>query len=255
MVKKYIVQILVMRRHLMSLSGKVVVVTGATGALGMVVTKTLLGHGAHVVSTYRSKERQKQLSDFVGRANDVLTSAQADVTDGISVQALLQKVVDKYGRVDILLNIVGAYKGGSDIANTEESDWDLMIDVNLKSAFLCSKAALPHMMRQNYGKIVSVSSRTAVEKRFRSKSGAYAVAKAGIIVLTETIAEEVKKYNINVNCIMPSTIDTPDNRRDFPDADFSKWVQPEQIAKVILFLISDDSKIVSGASIPVYGKA
>jgi NAD(P)-dependent dehydrogenase (short-subunit alcohol dehydrogenase family) len=155
-----------MRRHLMSLSGKVVVVTGATGALGMVVTKTLLGHGAHVVSTYRSEERQKQLGDFVGRANDILTSVQADVTDGVSVQALFQKVVDKYGRVDILLNIVGAYKGESDIASTEESDWDFMMDVDLKSAFLCSKAALPHMMRQNYGKIVSVSSRTAVEKRF-----------------------------------------------------------------------------------------
>ena len=100
-----------------------------------------------------------------------------------------------------------------------------------------------------------MSARTAVEKRFRSKSGAYAVSKAGIIVLTETIAEEVKKYDINVNCVVPSTIDTLNNRRGFPDGDFSKWVKPEQIAKVILFLVSDDSKIISGASVPVYGKA
>jgi NAD(P)-dependent dehydrogenase (short-subunit alcohol dehydrogenase family) len=111
------------------------------------------------------------------------------------------------------------------------------------------------MLSQNYGKIVNVASRTAIEKRYRSKSGAYAVSKAGIIVLTETIAEEVKKYDINVNCIMPSTIDTPDNRRNFPEADFSKWVKPEQIANVIIFLVSDDSKIISGASLPVYGKA
>jgi NAD(P)-dependent dehydrogenase (short-subunit alcohol dehydrogenase family) len=139
--------------------------------------------------------------------------------------------------------------------NTRETDWDFMMDVNLKSAFLCSRAALSHMIRQNYGKIVSVSSRAAAEKRYRSKGGAYAVSKAGIMVLTEVIAEEAKKYDINVNCIMPSTIDTPDNRRNFPDADFSKWVKPEQVAKVILFLVSDNSKAISGASIPVYGKA
>jgi NAD(P)-dependent dehydrogenase (short-subunit alcohol dehydrogenase family) len=238
-----------------SLSGKVAIVTGATGTLGRVVAKALLEHGAHVVSTYRSGEKQKELGDFAGGSSGILTGVQADVADEESVQALFQKVLDKYGRVDILLNIVGSYKGGNEIINTKESDWDYMMDVNLKSAFLCSKAALSSMMKQNYGKIVSVSARTAIEKRFRSRSGAYAVSKAGIIVLTETIAEEVKKYDINVNCIMPSTIDTPDNRRNFPDGDFSKWVKPEEIAKVILFLASDDSKTISGASVPVYGKA
>lgn len=110
------------------------------------------------------------------------------------------------------------------------------------------------MMAQNYGKIVNVASRTGGERHFRSKSGAYVVSKAGVIVLTETIAEEVGKYDINVNCVVPSTIDTLDNRRDFPGADFSKWVKPVQIARVILFLVSDDSKAVSSASIPVYGK-
>jgi len=238
-----------------SLKGKVAVVTGATGSLGRVVAKTLLDQGAHVVSTYRSEEKQNELDELAGQDGSKLTSVQADVTSESSVQALFQKVIDKHGRVDILLNIVGAYKGGSEIASTKENDWDYMMDVNLKSAFLCSKTALPHMTGQNYGKIVNVSARTAVEKRFRSKNGAYAVSKAGIIVLTETIAEEVKKYDINVNCIVPSTIDTPSNRRDFPEGDFSKWVKPEQIARVILFLVSDDSKSISGASLPVYGKA
>lgn len=239
----------------MSLNAKVAVVTGATGALGRVVVKALLGQGEHIVSTYRSEEKQSELDDFVGEASGMLTSIQTDVTDEADVQALFQKVVEKYGHVDILLNIVGAFKGGTDIANTKETDWDFMMDINLKSAFLCSKAALPHMVRQNCGKIINVASRTAVEKRYRSKSGAYAISKAGIIVLTEIIAEEVRKYDINVNCIMPSTIDTPDNRSNFPDADFSKWVKPEQIAKVILFLVSEDSSTISGASIPVYGKA
>jgi NAD(P)-dependent dehydrogenase (short-subunit alcohol dehydrogenase family) len=243
------------RRYFMSLTGKVAVVTGATGTLGRVVAKALLDNGARVVSTYRSEEKQKELGDFLGETSGKLTSVQADVTDERSVQALFQKVVDEYNRVDILLNIVGAYKGGNEIVNIKLSDWDHMMNVNLKSAFLCSKTALAYMMKQNYGKIVSVSARTAVEKRFRSKSGAYAVSKAGIIVLTETIAEEVKKYDINVNCIMPSTIDTPDNRRNFPGGDFAKWVKPEQIASVILFLVSDESRMISGACIPVYGKA
>ena len=239
----------------MSLNGKVAIVTGATGSLGRVVVKTLLDQGVNVVATYRSDEKQNELDGFVGEVGGRFTSVQADVTSESSVQVLFQKVIGKYGRVDILLNLVGAYSGGSEIANTKESDWDYMMDVNLKSAFLCCKTALSYMTGQNYGKIVNVSARTAVEKRFRSKSGAYAVSKAGIIVLTETIAEEVKKYDINVNCIMPSTIDTLNNRRSFPDRDFSKWVKPEQIAKVILFLVSDDSKIISGASVPVYGKA
>jgi NAD(P)-dependent dehydrogenase (short-subunit alcohol dehydrogenase family) len=239
----------------MSLNGKVAVVTGATGALGRVVAKTLLDQGAHLVSTHRGAEKLGELSDFVGGSKDMLVSVQTDVTDENSVQALFQQVISNYGRVDILLNIVGAFRGGADIVNTKVSDWDFMMNVNLRSAFLCCKAALPHMVKQNYGKIITVSARTAVEKRYRVKNGAYAVSKAGIIVLTETIAEEVKKYDINVNCIMPSTIDTPENRRVFPDADFSKWVKPEQIAEVMLFLVSGESKAISGASIPVYGKA
>jgi len=241
--------------YAVSLNGKVAIVTGATGSLGRVVVKALLNHGVRVVATYRNEEKLSALDNFVGEVGSLFTSVQADVTSEKSVQALFQKVIDEYGHVDILLNLVGAYRGGSEIANIEESDWDYLMDVNLKSAFLCSKTALPYMMGQNYGKIVNVSARTAVEKRFRGKSGAYAVSKAGIIVLTETIAEEVKKYDINANCIMPSTIDTLNNRRSFPDGDFSKWIEPEQIAKVILFLVSDDSKIISGASIPVYGKA
>ena len=239
----------------MSLSGKVAVVTGATGALGRVVAKALLNEKATVVSTFRSEEMRKELEEFLGENSDLLTSIQVDVTDEKSVQAMFQKVNEKHGRVDILLNIVGEYWGGAEVANTKENDWDFMMNTNLKSAFLCCKTALPYMQKQNYGKIVNVGSRTAVEKRYRNKNVAYAVSKAGVIVLTETAAEEVKKYDINVNCVLPSTIDTPENRRDMPDADFSKWVKPELIAKVILFLVSDDSKVISGASIPVYGKA
>jgi len=237
------------------LENKVAIVTGSTGALGRVVTKRLLENGAKVFASYRTDERLAELLQFVGPLKSNLTAVKTDVTDEKSARNLVQKAVEKHGRIDILVNIVGAYAGGTDIANTEESQWDTMMNVNLKSTFLCSKTVLPYMIKQNYGKIVSVSARPAVEKRWRARSGAYAVSKAGVLVLTETIAEEVKNYDINVNCVMPSTIDTPDNRWNFPKADFSKWVNPKDIAEVILFLVSDASKTASGAAVPVYGKA
>jgi NAD(P)-dependent dehydrogenase (short-subunit alcohol dehydrogenase family) len=236
------------------LDGKVAIVTGATGSLGRVVTKILLEKGAKVVTPYRALERQEELANFVGASISALTGIQVDVTNAQSVQDLLKKALEVFGRVDILVNIVGAYVGGKDVAETKEDEWDFMMTTNLKSVFLCSKAILPTMIRQNSGKIVSVAARPAVEKRFRVKSGAYAVSKAGVVVLTETMAEEVKRYNINVNRVLPSTIDTPNNRKNLLRADSASWVKPEDIAKVILFLVSDDSKIISGAAIPVYGK-
>ena len=239
----------------MSLQEKVAVVTGATGALGRVVTKTLLQHGTHVVATFRKQKQQEELHAFVGEQVRKLKTVEVDVTDENSVHRLMQETMKEHGRIDILLNIVGAYTGGAEVSEIKVSDWDFMMNVNLKSAFLCSKAALSYMIKQNYGKIINVSARSAVEKRYRIKNCAYAVSKAGVLVLTETIAEEAKKYDINVNCILPSTIDTPANRQNMPEADFTKWVKPEDIAKVILFLVSDEAKMTSGAAVPVYGKA
>jgi NAD(P)-dependent dehydrogenase (short-subunit alcohol dehydrogenase family) len=239
----------------MSLKEKVAVITGATGALGKVATKALLEQDAIVVSTYSSREKPEELNQFVGGHSEKLMQIQSDVTDEASVQNLMQKALEKHGHIDILLNIVGAHIGGAEVTDLKVSDWDFMMNVNLKSAFLCCKAALPYMIRQNYGKIINISARPAIEKRYRAKNCAYTVSKAGVLVLTETIAEEVKKYNMNVNCIIPSTIDTEANRRNMPDADFSKWVKPEDITKVIMCLVSDDSKVTSGAAIPVYGKA
>lgn len=234
---------------------RVALVTGATGALGKAVTRKLLENGAKVAATYRSESGRNDLELSVGALKSNLTEMEANVTDEHSVQELVRTIIDKFGRIDFLLNIVGAYAGGTDIASTDLSQWDFMMNINLKSTFLCAKAVLPHMVKQNFGRIVNVSSRTAVEKSRRIKAGPYAISKAGVIVLTETLAEEVKNYDINVNCVMPSTIDTPNNRRNMPKADFSKWVDPNEIADVILFLLSDGSKVTSGACVPVYGKA
>jgi NAD(P)-dependent dehydrogenase (short-subunit alcohol dehydrogenase family) len=235
--------------------GRVAVVTGATGRLGTAVVRKLLEQGVRVVAAFRDEDKFRRLADSLGGLISGLTGIKADVTDEKSVQSLVGEAVQTQGRIDILLNLAGGYQGGTDIFQTSEDDWNFLMSLNLKSAFICAKAVLPHMMKEDYGRIVSVAARPAVEKRGRAKSGAYAVSKAGVVVLTETIAEETKKFNITANCILPSTIDTPENRRDFPTADFSKWVTPEDVAAVILFLVSQEASITSGAAIPVYGKA
>jgi NAD(P)-dependent dehydrogenase (short-subunit alcohol dehydrogenase family) len=237
------------------LKEKVAIVTGATGALGRVVTRKLVQNGVKIVALYRKEKALDELQEFLGELGSNIIGFMGDATDSQSVQGLVQKAIDDYGNVDILLNIVGAYSGGKILADTNEKSWDRMMNVNLKSAFLCCKAVLPHMMERKYGKIVNISARTAVQRGTRARSGAYAVSKAGVITLTEALAEETKDYGIQVNCIMPSTIDTEENRRMLPKADFSKWVDPEEIAEVMLFLVSDASKPTSGASIPVYGRA
>ena len=180
---------------------------------------------------------------------------KVDVTDERSVAELFGSVKGKHGRVDILVNIAGGYAGGKEIWNTPAEEWDKMMSINLRSTFLCCRAALPMMVEHDYGKIVNIAARPALEKRYRAKSGAYAVAKAGVLILTETIAEEVKKLDINVNAVLPSTMDTEENRRNMPQGDFSKWVPPEDVAVVITRLVSDDMKPVSGSAITVYGKA
>ena len=241
--------------HLESLKGKIVLVTGATGGLGRVVVKCLLETAAVVAAVYRDEARFQDLLAFVGGAQESLTGFKADVTLEKSVGDMVEAVMRRHGRIDVLLNLVGTYRGGVDISTTGVNDWDFLMGTNLKSAFLCSKAVLPAMMKADSGRIVCVAARPAVEKKGRAKSGAYAVSKAGVVILTETIAEETRKFGITANCILPGTIDSPDNRKSFSGADFSKWVKPEEIAAVLLFLISDGSSIVSGASIPVYGKS
>jgi NAD(P)-dependent dehydrogenase (short-subunit alcohol dehydrogenase family) len=236
------------------LKGKVAIITGATGALGRVVTRKLAQNEAKIVVLYRTEEAFDELSRFLGDQGSSMLGFEGDATVSQSVQGLVKKAIDEYGHVDVLLNIVGGYSGGKTLADTDEELWDRMMTLNLKSAFLCSKAVLPHMMERKYGKIVNVSARTAVQRGSRARSGAYAVSKAGIVTLTEALAEETRDYGIQVNCIMPSVIDTEANRRMLPKADFSKWVDPEEIAEVVLFLASDASKPMSGASIPVYGR-
>ena len=239
-----------------SLEGKIVLVTGAAGSLGRIVVKRLLEAGAAVAAAHRDETKFRELLDFVGGgAGDSLTGFKADVTSEAEVREMVEGILDRHGRIDALLNLVGAYRGGADIAATGEDDWDFLMRTNLKSAFLCSRAVLPAMTKAGAGRIICVAARPAVENKGRAKSGAYAVSKAGVVVLTQTIAEETRRSGITANCIVPGTIDTPKNRTEIAGGDPSKWAGPEAIAEVLLFLVSDESSVMSGAVIPVYGKS
>lgn len=234
------------------LENRVALVTGATGGLGRVVVKRFLQEHATVAAVYRSEDKLEELRRYAG---EDVAGFKADVTDAASVQSLRGQVTGRLGRVDILLNIAGGYAGGVPLAEAEESMFDEMIALNTRSAWLCSRAFLPGMIERNWGRIVSVSAKNSTPRGRRAGNIAYAISKAGIITLTEALAEELAKTDVTVNCVLPSTIDTDENRRKMPNADTSKWVSTQDIAEVILFLSSQSSKAVSGAAIPVFGHA
>jgi NAD(P)-dependent dehydrogenase (short-subunit alcohol dehydrogenase family) len=234
----------------MELKDRIAIITGGTGALGRAVVSEFLEEGAKVVCTYIVDQELKGLSSMIKNQNLLLI--KSDVTKEKQVAKVVKKTLERFRRIDILINIVGGFAYAL-IQDTDEATWDRMMTINLKSTVLCSKAVLPQMVKQNYGKMINISSRPGLKGS--SGLGAYAASKAGVLNFTQTIADEVKDYDININAVLPSTIDTPANRRAMPKEDFTKWVKPEEIARVMVFLASDDSKPISGAGIPVYGKA
>lgn len=232
---------------------KVAIITGSTGGLGKAVTRTFLDAGFKVAATFTSEEGLDALISAVQSTRENFYSMKANVLDEPAVKSLVQSVVDKFRQIDCLIHIVGGFVGGMPIVETTEEQWDKMMSLNLKSAFLCSKHVMPVMMKQETGKIINIGARGGLKAV--SGMAAYSASKAGVINLTQALAEEGRKFNITANAIVPSIIDTPDNRQAMPDADFSKWVKPDIIAQLILFLCSPAADPISGAVIPVYGKS
>jgi NAD(P)-dependent dehydrogenase (short-subunit alcohol dehydrogenase family) len=229
-------------------SNKVVLITGGTGALGSTVTKAFIASNAMAtISTYIIDEEMENVKSEIKAAELI----RSDITKEDEVKKLVSNVIEKHGHIHILINVVGGYLGGKSVAELDEKEWDTMMNMNLKSAFLISKHIIPIMVSTRYGKIVHISSRTGL--RSDGYDSAYAASKSGLIRLVESISEEVKESNININCILPSVIDTQANRKAMPDADFNKWLKTEDLANVILFLCSEEAKAINGAAIPTYG--
>jgi NAD(P)-dependent dehydrogenase (short-subunit alcohol dehydrogenase family) len=193
------------------------------------------------------------MKDVKTKIKTITELVKADITKEDQAKKLVSHVIETYDRIDILINVVGGYLGGKSVAEVDETEWDKMMNMNLKSAFLISKHVIPLMLSAKHGKIVHISSRTGLKSD--GYDSAYSASKSGLIRLVESISEEVKEHNINVNCILPSTIDTEANRNAMPNSDFSKWVKAADLTNLVLFLCSDEAKVINGAAIPAYGLA
>ncbi|MGB2692879.1 MAG: SDR family oxidoreductase [Thermodesulfobacteriota bacterium] len=235
-----------------SLKNRIAIITGGTGGLGKEVVSAFLRQGASVYTTYSDKNHLDSISDLKENYDGLLLLGKADVTKARDMSKVVERVINKFGRVDCLINIVGGF-GMASLIETDEALWNKMMDMNLNSVFVSSKAVLPQMIKQKYGRIINIGARPALCGV--KNMSAYGASKAGVINLTQSLSDELSDYNINVNAIIPGTMDTPRNRKDMPKADFKKWVKPEEIAEVIAFLCSRKADKISGAILPVYGKA
>jgi NAD(P)-dependent dehydrogenase (short-subunit alcohol dehydrogenase family) len=238
----------------MNFHDKIVLVTGGTGGLGREVGMAFLEAGATLTVTYRRVEEFDALAAAAQRIGAAPPAGAAvDVTDAQAVGKCVADIVARHGRLDILVNTVGGYAGGKNLWEVDAGTYDLMLALNLKAGFVLARGVVPQMIKQNSGWIVNIASKAALD---HGAGGAlYAASKAGALALFDSLAAEVKPYNINVNSVLPSIIDTAANRNAMAGADFSKWPKPEEIASVILFLCSEEARVIHGAAIPVYGKS
>jgi NAD(P)-dependent dehydrogenase (short-subunit alcohol dehydrogenase family) len=233
-------------------SDRVILITGAAGNLGVVLAHSFQASGAKLSLVDRAPDRLSKLFPQMVDTPDYLFAPATDITDAVSVGVMVKETYNRFGRIDVLVNTAGGYRAGSPLHETPLSDWDLMLNLNARSVFITCQAVIPHMLRQNYGKIVNIASRAAL--RGDPLHAAYSVSKTAVVRLTETMAGELKDKGINVNCVMPGIIDTPQNRAAMPGADYGTWVTPQEVAEVIMFLASDGAGAVHGASIPVFGR-
>jgi NAD(P)-dependent dehydrogenase (short-subunit alcohol dehydrogenase family) len=164
---------------------------------------------------------------------------------------MVEGALRRFGRIDVLVNAAGGYRAGTPVHDTPLETWEFLLSLNARTAFITSSAVVPAMLEQGSGKIVNVAARAALKGG--AKSAAYSASKSAVLRLTESLSAELKGSGINANCVLPGTIDTPQNREAMPNADTSRWVAPEALADVILFLASDAARAVHGAAVPVYG--
>jgi NAD(P)-dependent dehydrogenase (short-subunit alcohol dehydrogenase family) len=228
-----------------------IMITGSTGVLGSGVTQEFNKKGVLVFTNFRN---QKKFDDLKRRMAfpEKLIGFRGDLTSENEVKEFFNRFTGKYKRLDVFLHIMGGFWMGGEVSETPLEKWKFMMDINLTSTFLCTREALRIMKEQCSGKIFTVSAKIAEE--FPPKMGAYAVSKSAVLALTRILANEGKAYDIQVNALLPSIIDTPDNRKSMPDADYSKWVSPESIARLLVQLCMPESSALSHTALKLYGK-
>jgi NAD(P)-dependent dehydrogenase (short-subunit alcohol dehydrogenase family) len=234
--------------HMMNkrFSGKAVLIAGGTGGLGRAVALAFLNEEATVTVTYRKQE------EFAAMPQDPrLEGFQADVTDENAVRGLTENIIGRHGKLDALVNTVGGYSGGTKFWEADAGTLSRMLAANLQSGYTLCRVIVPIMLKQKHGSIINIAAKAGADPS--PAAGAYSASKAAAIAMMASLAADLKGSGVRVNSVLPSIIDTEANRKSMPKADFSKWPTPEQIAKVLLFLSSDDAAVIHGASIPVYG--
>ncbi|MGJ5814582.1 SDR family NAD(P)-dependent oxidoreductase [Paludibaculum fermentans] len=230
----------------MQLTGKVILITGAKGGLGSFVTNAFLAAGAQVAGVSRSiRDADFDHSSFHAFPAQLSTAGKSGV--------LVDEVFGRLGRVDAVVHLLGGYAGGRSVAETNDETFEQMLDLNLRSFFYLARAVLPRMRAQGTGRLLAIGSRAAVEPV--TTAAAYSASKAALVSLVRCIALENQDAGITANVILPGAIDTPANRAAMPEGDASKWVQPEQIASLLVYLAGEGSPQLNGAVIPFYGGA
>jgi NAD(P)-dependent dehydrogenase (short-subunit alcohol dehydrogenase family) len=235
-----------------TLTGNVAIITGAAGNLGQAIAAAFQSAGAKTVLADRSAETLQQVFGSAGTDPDRMLAGGVDLADEASARALAAAARARFGRIDVLVNTVGGFRGGKHVHEEELSTWDLMLTMNVRTTLLACRAVLPVMLEQGSGAIVNVGAGAALAGP--AGLAAYSASKSAVLRLTESLAAEVKAKGLRVNAVLPSTIDTPQNRAAMPGADASKWVPPDAIADVIMFLASDAARAVTGVALPVFGR-
>src|SRR5438067_869010 len=225
------------------MKSKIVLVTGASGGLGTYVTQAFLEAGATVIGT----SRKIQQSDFTSAG---FTAIPGEISSRTGAQTIVDGVVARFGRLDVLAHTVAGFAGGQSVTDTDDATFQRMLDLNLNSVFHMLRATIP-VLRKSSGRIIAIGSRAAVEPG--PGVGAYSASKAAMLSLVKTVAAEQRDAGVSANVILPGTIAAPADCMAMPDADFVKWVQPANVASLVLWLASDAGKEITGAAIPVYG--
>lgn len=232
---------------------KVVMVTGAIGRLGVVLAQAFQSSEAKLALVDRGEDRLRQAFPDLEGLPDYLLVNCADLMDEGEVEAAVAETMQHFGRIDVLVNTVGGYRAGKMLHETPVETWDFLLNLNGRSVFIVCQKVIPRMLNRGSGKIVNVAARPGIEGQ--AGMAVYSASKSAVIRLTESMAAELKDHGVNVNCVIPGTIDTPQNRGTMPNADYSTWVTPESLADVILFLSSEAARDVHGAALPVYGRS
>ena len=230
------------------MSAETVLITGASGNLGRAVAAAFAARGANLALLDRDRAH---LDAAFGGESDRRMLVAADLLDAAVVEAAAAAVVARFGGIDALCNIAGGFRMGTPVHATSDADWNFLFDLNVRTVLHTARAVVPRMLAAGRGRIVNVGAFAA--QKGAADMGAYVASKSAVIRLTETMAAELRDRGINVNCVLPTIIDTPENRKAMPGADPSRWVAPADLASVIAFLASDAARAVHGAAVPVTG--